>query len=81
MGGESMTQDLSKLSAAEIQNLISERLTALLEFSPERSKSYAQKLFEHYKRLNVFPKTPGTLDASIKALIALWDKPQSEAHP
>jgi hypothetical protein len=76
-----MESDLSKLSEAEAKSLLSERLRALLEHSPDKTKIYSERLLTHYRKLNVFPKSLGTLDASIRALVGIWDKEGRPQHP
>ncbi|MDB5037394.1 MAG: hypothetical protein JWQ35_922 [Bacteriovoracaceae bacterium] len=64
-----MEKDLSKLSSTEVQALLLERIQNSLDLDSKKAAAYAEKLYMHYKRLNVFPKTMGTLDASVKALV------------
>lgn len=68
-------KDLTKLSQTEATALYSERIQMLFKLNPDEAKSYAERLYQHYKRLNNFPLTVPTLDASAKVLIKMWKEP------
>lgn len=64
-------QDLSKLTEKEWKDLICERLKVKLGMSVQEAQTKMAKIYDHYKRLNVFPKNLSTLEVSLKALVSV----------
>lgn len=65
-------ENLSKLPTDKKKELLTERLKSIFDFADQETATFREKLFSHYERLNIFPQTQGTLDASVKALVNMW---------
>ena len=64
--------NLELLDSIQLKKLISERLQELTGRSPEEAQKVSDKIYSHYSRLRVLPKTLETLDVSLRALNNMW---------
>ncbi|HRH98584.1 MAG TPA: hypothetical protein PLB55_21760 [Prosthecobacter sp.] len=73
-------KDLAKLPAVDVKKMLLEKLQKEHGLSSIDSAAMAEKFYQHYKTLNVFP-SEGTLNVSMRALLALWKPTSASLKP